>query len=180
MSSELDVAKEVVVQSGSFIDTLGLNWKLFIAQIVNFSVVVFVLWRWAYQPLVKLMDDRTRKIEQGLEDAKRAAHELTELEKMRGTTLREAKQEAQRIIEEATQHAEKMRGDLVLKARTDVEKVVHDAKLAIAREKEIMLNEARGHVAELVVAATEKILQEKIDSKKDRELVETTVNSLKH
>ncbi len=178
MSSELDLVKETVVHSTSFIDTLGLNWKLFIAQIVNFSVIVFVLWRWAYKPLVKLMDDRAQKIEQGLEDAKRAAYELTELEKMRGATLRDAKQEAQRIVEEATKHAEKTRSDLLLKARTDVEKVVHDAKLAIAQEKEIMIKEVKGHVAELVIAATSKVLEEKIDSKKDRELVEATVKNL--
>lgn len=183
MSAELETMQAVAehaAQSTSFIDTLGLNWKLFIAQLVNFSVIVLILWRSAYRPLVKLMDDRARKIEQGLEDAKRIAIELQELEKTRGATLRDARTEAVRIIEEATVAAEKTRSDMLLKARTDVEKVVTDAKAAIANEKTVMLQEVKVHVAEIVIAATSKILEEKIDSKKDKEFVEATVASLKH
>ncbi|MBI4276345.1 F0F1 ATP synthase subunit B [Candidatus Uhrbacteria bacterium] len=181
MSAELEtmqVVAEHAAQSTSFIDTLGLNWKLFIAQLVNFSVIVLILWRWVYRPLVSLLDARTEKIERSLADAKRIEQELQQLELTKNATLREARHESQRLIDEAAKKSAALREELLAQSRADAAKVLHDATATIAHEKEKMLTEVRTHVADLVVTATEKILQEKIDGKKDKEMVEATVKHL--
>lgn len=181
MSAELETMQAVAghaAQSTSFIDTLGLNWKLFIAQLVNFSVIVFVLWRWMYRPLVQLMDKRTKKIEQSLEDAKRIERDLQQLDATKNATLREARQESQRVIDEATKKGEAFRQELLAHARADADKVLSETKITLAHEKEKTLTEIKAHVADLVVAATEKILGEKLDGKKDKELVEAVVRQV--
>ena len=171
------VTKEAVEQA-NFIATLGINWKLFLAQFVNFSVIAFVLWKWAWKPLVKLMDERSAKIEKSLEDAKRIEEELKKAHDRREQILLEAKKEAKSILETATKNADALRAEMMAKARSETEKIVADAKLAIAHEKEQMLTDIKVHVADLVIMTTEKVLQEKIDGKKDRELVETSVRRI--
>ncbi len=174
---EPEVAKEVVEQA-NFITTLGLDWKLFLAQIVNFSVIAFVLWKWAWKPLVKLLDERSEKIAKSLEDAKRIEEELRKTHERREQILLEAKKEAQSILEIATKNVDALRAEMTAKARSETEKIVADAKLAIAHEKEKMLTEVKTYVADLVILASEKVLQEKIDSKKDKELVEAAIKQL--
>lgn len=174
---EPQVAKEVVEQA-NFISTLGINGKLFVAQLVNFSVIAFVLWKWAWKPLVKLLDERSEKIAKSLEDAKRIEEELKKTHERREQILLEAKKEAKSIMETATKNADALRAEMTAKARSETEKIVADAKLAIAHEKEQMLQEVKGYVADLVVLTAEKVLREKIDSKKDKELVEATIKQL--
>lgn len=177
MSLEAEVTKEVVEQA-NFISTLGLNGKLFVAQLVNFSVIAFVLWKWAWKPLVKLMDERSARIEKSLDDAKRIEEELKKTHERREQILLESKKEAKSILETATKNTETLRAEMVGKARSETEKIVADAKLAIAHEKEKMLTEVKAHVADLVIMASERVLREKIDSKKDKELIEVTVKQL--
>ena len=177
MSLEAEVVKEVM-EEASFITTLGLDWKLFLAQIVNFSVIAFVLWKWAWKPLVKLLDERSAKIAKSLEDAKRIEEELRKTHERREQILLESKKEAKNILEIATKNADALRAEMTTKARSETEKIVADAKLAITQEKERMLQEVKGYVADLVVLTAEKVLREKIDSKKDKELVEAAVKQL--
>ena len=174
---ESEVAKEVVEQA-NFITTLGLDWKLFLAQIVNFSVIAFVLWKWAWKPLVKLLDERSEKIAKSLEDAKRIEEELRKTHERREQILLESKKEAKSILEIATKNADALRAEMTAKARSETEKIVADAKLAITQEKERMLQEVKRYVADLVVLTAEKVLREKIDSKKDKELVEAATKQL--
>lgn len=174
---EPEVAKEVIEQA-NFISTLGINGKLFVAQLVNFSVIAFVLWKWAWKPLAKLLDERSEKIAKSLEDAKRIEEELKKTHERREQILLEAKKEAKSIMETATKNVDALRAEMTAKARSETEKIVADAKLAIAHEKEQMLTEVKAHVADLVVLVSEKVLQEKIDSKKDKELVEAAVRQV--
>lgn len=169
---------EIATGTPAFIGTLGLNWKLFLAQLVNFSVVVFVLWKWAYKPLVKLMDERSAKIEKSLEDARRIEREMKAMEETRAATLLQTKKEAQKILADTQSAAERERVALVAKTKEETEKILANAKLTIAREKEQMFTEAKAHLGELVVTAAEKILREKIDTKKDKELVEAAIKGL--
>jgi F-type H+-transporting ATPase subunit b len=77
---------------------LGIDWKLLVAQVVNFAVVLLVLKRFAYQPMLKLLDERTAKIEKGLADAENAGKKLSEIEIQEKAILMEARTEAKRIL----------------------------------------------------------------------------------
>ncbi len=160
-----------VAQSTGVLSSLGIDWKLFIAQLVNVSVVVFVMWRWVYRPLMKVLDERTRKIEKGLQDAQEAAASRQAAGEERQKIVIEARQKAKDIGEEAAAAASAERDAAVRKAREDVEKLVAQGKEQLKDEKARMIEEVRAEVGELVALAVEKIAAERLDPKKDEALI---------
>ena len=105
-------AAQVAHAEESVLGALGVNWKLFIAQLINFSVVLFVMWKWVYTPLIKIIDARTAKIDKGLNDAHAAAAAKSGAEKASEEAIVAARNEAQRILEEAQKAAEAQRSEL--------------------------------------------------------------------
>ncbi|MEK9152659.1 MAG: F0F1 ATP synthase subunit B [Patescibacteria group bacterium] len=158
-------------ESTGALGSLGINLKLFLAQLVNFGVVLFVMWKWVYTPLLKVMDERTAKIEKGLKAAEAGEAVRAEAEAERLKLVSEARSQAKTIIEAAEASAATRRDEMVRKAKTEVEKVVEAGKEAIRTEKEKMVLEVKAEVVELVALAAEKVLGEVVDSDKDRKLV---------
>ncbi|MBU1915556.1 F0F1 ATP synthase subunit B [Patescibacteria group bacterium] len=167
------------VQQAGIAATLGLNYKLFLAQLINFGVVLFVIWRWVYKPLVKILDERSKKIEQGLKDAdaSKLMRETAEEEKTKMVTA--ARLKAKEIIETAETETKKRREQIIAEAKSEVEQVVTEGKQRLRDEQTAMIDEARQKVAEVVVAATERVLQEKMNDKKDAELIKSALEGLK-
>lgn len=157
---------------------LGLNLKLFIAQLVNFGLVVLVMWKWVYAPLLKVMDERTNKIEQGLKDAEAAAATRSAADEERGKTTMAARVEAKRIIEEAAAAAEEERRDAVDRARSEVERIVSQGKERLATEKDALMAGIRAEAGELVAAAAERVLRKKLDDAGDAKLVRDAIKDI--
>ncbi len=151
---------------------LGIDWKLLIAQIINFLVLLFVLYKFAYGPVLAMLDKRTKKIEQGLKDADEAHKKLAESEEKQKEILRKARTEAKDIVEKAHLQAEKSKSEIAGEAKKQSDKIIANAKDQIEQEKNKMITEVKSEIGSLVVAATEKIIGEKIDEKKDKELIE--------
>jgi F-type H+-transporting ATPase subunit b len=155
---------------------LGINWKLLVAQIVNFLILLFVLYRFAYKPVLKLLNDRTKKIEKGLKDTELAHRKLQEITQKEKEMLSKARIEAQEILKKTEDMAKKSKDEMAQEAKAQAEKIIADAKSNIESEKTKMLREVKAEVAELVVMATEKVIGEKIDEKKDKELIDKLVH----
>jgi F-type H+-transporting ATPase subunit b len=151
---------------------LGIDWKLLIAQVVNFLVLLFVLWKFAYGPVLAMLDKRQKKIEKGLKDADEAHQKLAESEEKQKEILKKARTEAKEIIEKAHIQEEKSKSEMAAEAKAQAEKIIASAKDQIEQEKNKMLSEVKSEIGALVVSAAEKIIVEKIDEKKDKELVE--------
>lgn len=151
---------------------LGIDWKLLIAQIVNFLVLLFVLWKFAYGPIVAMLEKRQKKIESGLKDAEDAHKKLAESTEKEKEILKKARTEAKDIIEKAHAQAEKGKSEIAGEAKTQAEKILANAKTEIEQEKLKTIAEIKSEIGGLVVAATEKIVGEKIDEKKDKEIIE--------
>jgi F-type H+-transporting ATPase subunit b len=154
---------------------LGIDWKLLIAQIINFLVLLFILYKFAYRPLLAMLDKRTKKIEQGLKDAEVAHKKLEESEKKQTEILHKARVEAKDIVEKAREQAEKGRAEIVAESKVQSDKLIADARAQIEQEKQKTLSEIKSEIGGLVVAATEKIIEEKMDEKKDKELIEKSL-----
>lgn len=149
----------------------GIDWKLFIAQLVNFSIVLFVLWKWVFTPVTNALSARTERIENSLKDANRIEKEKKEFETWQAKSMSEARSEASKIVADAEVAAEKVRADLLNKARLEQEQIIADGKKHLLEEQEKLVNSAKIELAGIVVNATEKILKEKLDAKKDKQLI---------
>ena len=155
---------------------LGIDWKLLIAQIVNFLVLLFVLWKFAYGPIIAMLEKRQKKIEKGLKDAEDAHKKLEESADMQKEIFKYARIEAKDIVEKAHMQAEKSKSEIAVEAKLQSEKIITDAKAQIEQEKQKTIVEIKSEIGGLVAAATEKIVGEKMDSEKDKKLIEESLN----
>ncbi len=154
---------------------LGINWKLLAAQLINFAILFYVLRRFAYQPIVKMLNERSQKIEKGLRDADESRKKLAEIMEKEKEVLKEARAEARVIVAKAEEQAKKSREEIAAEARRQAENILENAKKKIAEEKNKMMAEAKEEIAELVVSAAEKIIGEKLDAGKDAELIQKSL-----
>jgi F-type H+-transporting ATPase subunit b len=153
------------------ISTFHIDWKLIIAQLVNFAIVLFVLKKFAYGPVLKLMNERTEKIEKGLKDAESSHKKLAEIAEKEKEVLIEAKKAAQEIVASAEAVAIKNKEEIISQTKVQSEKILADAEKKIELEKNQMMQEVKGQIAELVILAAGKVIGEKIDGEKDKNLI---------
>ncbi|MFO7806856.1 MAG: F0F1 ATP synthase subunit B [Candidatus Moraniibacteriota bacterium] len=162
----------------AIIESFHLDLKILIAQLINFSVVLIVLYKFAYKPLLKKMNERTEVIQKGLEDAKKSQEQLSEAEKVKEQKIIEARKEAKEILEEARQRAEDNKREITEKSKEEGQKIIEEAREQINKEKEKMLKEVKSRLGELTVLAVEKVLSEKIKEDGDKKLVEKAVKEI--
>ena len=157
----------------------GLSWKLFIAQLINFGIVVFVLWKWVFTPVTNALQKRTEKIEKSLQDATNIDNEKQKLEESKKEIMAEARKEAAGIVTLAKDEAEKVKAGILQDAKGEQVKIIEQTKKHLEQETAKAIQSVKQEVAGLVVTATEKILKEKLDDKKDKELIEESLKSIK-
>ncbi len=162
---------------GELLSSLGLNVKLFIPQVINFCIVLFVLYRFAYKPVLKMLDERTEKIESGLAAAEKSQKKLEDIVQKEKEIILEAKKQAKEIIEKAQVHAQVQREELISVAREESYKMTSKAEKSIEDQKNKMVNEAKGEIAELVSIAVERIIDEKMDQKIDARIISDVINT---
>jgi F-type H+-transporting ATPase subunit b len=165
----VEEAKTVAEAAGP-LARLGVDWRLLVAQLVNFGLVLFVMWKWVYRPLLKVMEERSGRIERGLKDAADAAEAKQTAAAEKEAVVTVARQEAKRIIEEADGTAKEVRETHVRKTREEMEAVVAQGKARLAADRAAMVSAAKTELADLVVAATGKVLSQKMDGRTDAAL----------
>lgn len=169
---------KAVAESAGALGALGIDLKLFLAQLLNFGVVFFVMWKWVYVPLLKTLDARATKIEQGLKDAAAAGGAKAAAEHERDKAIGAARQEAKRIIEEAAKLAETERVAAAQKTKAEVERIVTAGKERLVNEQAAMMADVRAQAAELVTLVAEKVLAEKMDSAADKKLIDAALKQI--
>lgn len=162
----------------NFIGTLGLNWKLFLAQLINFGIVILVLWKWVFRPVAGALEARRQKIEESVRKADEIERRLKAFEASRDEGFKKARTEAEEIMKTAIGAAESTKAEILAQARAQAEKILVDAKANIEQEKLKMFAELREEVANLTVMATEKILREKLNDQRDRKLVQEVLTRI--
>jgi len=174
-------ATEATTSSGSssVLGTLGVNWKLFLAQLVNFAVVLFIFWRWIVKPLGTTLTKRQERIEAGLKNADYMEKEKQRFEEWKQSEMKKVRGEADNILRTTTDTANKIKQETIVEAQHQANKILDQSKASIESEKVQMMKEAKQELATLVVAASEKILRAKIDPKKDQELIHESMKGIK-
>lgn len=151
------------------------NVKLLTAQAVNFSIVFLVLYFFVFQPLSKVMQDRTIKIAKSLEDAKKIEERLVTTEEDCRQEITGAKKEAVKILEEAKKQGESNRQKIVDKAKEEIGQVINQEKAKMEAEKMETVREIKKEMGNLIVFSVEKILEEKMTDEKDEEFIKKIV-----
>lgn len=143
-------------------------------QTVLFLLVLFVLARFAWKPILTALKERESTIEDALNSAKKAKEEMESLKAANENLLQEARVERDRIIREAQQAANQMINDAKDKASEEASKVMGSAKTALENEKRAAMAEIKGLAANLSIEIAEKLIKKELDNQKaQRELVDS-------
>ncbi|MDP2656688.1 MAG: F0F1 ATP synthase subunit B [bacterium] len=158
---------------------LGIDWKLLIAQMVNIVILLALLYKFLYKPVLKALDDRQKMVTDSVHKADEIATRLKVTEKEQHDLLAKAREQAQEIVAQARDVAKAQTEEAVTRTRAEVENVVRQAKVHIEAEKQKMLADASSQLADVVVVATKKIMGEVADEKMERLLAQKAVDALK-
>ncbi|GGZ23222.1 ATP synthase subunit b [Echinicola pacifica] len=153
---------------------------LIIWQIIGFGILLFILGKFAWKPILSALDERETAIEGALKAAENARNEMANLKAENEKLLQEARLERDQILKSATETSAK----LIEEARTEASKagakLIEDAKAVIETEKKAALAEVKNQVATLTLQVTEKLLRKNLeDDKAQKELVQEFVKDLK-
>ncbi|OQA04273.1 MAG: ATP synthase subunit b [bacterium ADurb.Bin400] len=157
------------------LESLGINGKLLLAQIINFVILLFLLKKFLYGPVINLLEERRNKIEQGLKNAEQAEQKLTQVNKDADEIRSKAYAEAKQIIDEAKAQATVEATRIIEKANHQAERIVKTAQEEAQLSKEKVFSEARGHISNLIILSLEKILGHQLDSNQKEKLTAKAV-----
>ena len=159
-------------------EKLGLDYKLIIAQVVNFVLLLVILQRLAYKPVLKMLKDRTDKIDKSLRQAKKIEEELKNTEETKLVEIKKAKEEAQEIIKEAYETSEKRTQESIERTKFKTQEIVEKAKQEIKTEKESSVQEAKKEIADISILIAKKIIGKNIDENKEKDLVDDVLKKV--
>lgn len=154
------------------IAALGISWSAFLFQLINFLVLLVVLRIFAYPSIVRVLEARKRKIDEQLKNAAELERTLALAETKAEKIIDASHKKAQGIIEDASARARGVVEEAVQKAHLEAENIVRLTETRLDQQIKEARQILKKETAALVVAATEKVLQEKITSKKDHSFID--------
>ena len=158
--------------------TFGVDWPHLGAQIISFCIVCILLQRFAYKPVLKMLEQRRQQIAEGLADTERIKAELTRTEAQRQEVMMRANAEATKLIEEARLAAARVQEQETKKAIAAAEQIIVKSREAAAQEQARMLVELKREVGRLVVQSTTALTGRVLSPEDQRRLAEETLGRL--
>ena len=139
---------------------------------INLILLLILMKIFLFKPIRKMMDERTRMVQEELDSAKKSREEAEELKAKYQDDIDAAKDEAQKIIEKANADAEIERSAIIKRSQEEAERIVSDAGKTIENERKRVLAQAQTQIADLAIEAASKIIGENVDDEKNRRLVD--------
>ncbi len=156
----------------------GVNWQLFISQCIAFLVVALALKKFAYGPVLKVLEDRKQKIAEGIENADKIKAELASTQDAKDQILSDANAKAQEMIDEARTAAEKVGEAKAQEAVKQAEEIIRKAREATEADRETMMAELKAEIGRLVVETTTKVSGKVLTSEDQQRLIDETNKEL--
>ena len=149
-----------------------------IAQIVNFLILVGILTKFAYKPLMQALEERQNKIAANIDSAEKARQEAEELKIGYQEQLSQARHQAQAIVEKAEKLAEEAKEAIMQEARVESARILKTAQEEVARERALALAQLKGEVVALSMAAATKIIEKNMDNETNANLIASFIEKI--
>jgi F-type H+-transporting ATPase subunit b len=157
---------------------LSIDATLLWATLVVFALFAWVLGKFAWGPLLKIVDEREKTIREQVDSAQQAAADAKDLLVQHQEMLKGAGREREEILQKAVKEAEQVRADLVTKARADADQVVSKAREQMQREKDQAVAELRAQVSDIAIEAASRIVKSSLTDEAQRKLVDDYIQEL--
>ena len=153
---------------------------LIIWQLIVFLLLFFLLSKLAWKPILNSLKERETSIQNALDTAEKARHEMSQLKSDNEKLLKEAREERDRILKEAREVSNRLRDDAQAEAKKSADRIIEDARAAINTEKQAALRDVKAQVAMFSLEIAEKLMKKNLESDKaQKELVESYVRDIK-
>lgn len=137
---------------------------------VIFLLLLFVLWKWAWPPMLKALEARENRIQEALDQAARDREEAQRLLDEQRRLLNDARNEAQEILAEGRRAAERLRSEMLEEAREEQQEIIERARVEIGRERDEALDALRREAVDLSIRAASRVLEKNLDAEENRRL----------
>ena len=146
--------------------------------VVTFVLLAWILGRFAWKPLLAVLEERERTVKASIEQAERARSEAEEAVRRNQEILAQARRETELIIEQGKREAESLRSEILAQARKEAQDLVEQGKKQVQYEQKQAIEQLRGQVADLAIRAAERLIARSLDDTKQRELLDDYVRGL--
>ena len=154
------------------ISALGINLPSLLAQLINFTLLLVLLTVLAYKPLLRVLDERKKRIQQGLEASEEAQRRLAQTEQEVTRELDKSRQEGQTLIAQAQQMSARIQEEGRQQARAESEQLLQRARSEIQMERDGAIADLRREFADLTIRAAERVIKRSLDRQAHRQLIE--------
>lgn len=161
--------------SGGLLGALGIDGRLFVTQLVAFLILLFILKKWVFPPIVRAIDKRQETIDATVREAAEARAALEKAESKASEVLAEAREEAEGVLARSQEEASKAIAESETKAKERANQIVADARTQLDADVKKARAALKKDAVQLVAAATEQIIAEKVDTAKDKALIERSL-----
>lgn len=152
-------------------EQLGIDGRWFLSQIVNFVILLLILQRFLYKPILNMLQQRQERIRESMEYADRVKREAERAQEDYEKKIEESRREAQAIIAQAMQQAERLREEILAKAQDEAREIKAKALEDVEYERKRVVAELRDQVADLAILAAGRVLGKALDEKTHRQVV---------
>ena len=161
--------------NGSLLDV---NPGLIIWTIVTFLILLFILKKVAWKPILSALDQREKDIKDSLEKAEKAKEDAQRILDENQANLAKAEEESKKIIEQSRSFAENLKEQLLKESKEQAKKLIEDAAVEIDRKKDSAFEELKDQVAKIAVTAAEKIMKQNLDADKNKRIVDSYLKDI--
>ena len=150
---------------------LGINLPILLAQIINFAILFGLLYLVAYRPIMRMFDERSKKIKESMEQTEFIKEQAARAEEEAEKRIEAAAKEGQEMVGRAVRTGEEIRQGTQQQARREAEALIARARVEIQRERDEAIDELRKEFADLTILAAEKVIDRSLDKKAHRQLI---------
>lgn len=151
---------------------LGISWQGLLGQIINFVLLLVLLYFIGYRPIRKMLDERSKKIKEGIDQAELAKEAAARAEEEVQRRLDEARKDGQLILAQAAEMGERLKAEAREEARREAEALIIRARAEIGMERDEAIDKLRQEFADLAILAAEKVINETLDKERHRRLIQ--------
>lgn len=155
---------------------LGINVWTLAAQIVNFLILLLLLYFFAYKPVLKMLDERSRKIKESMEEVQKVKEQSAQTEEEFKKKIEAAGKEGQEMIARAMRTGEEARQRAQAEAKQEAQSLVEKARAEIQLERNETIGELRQEFADLTVVAAEKVIGKSLDKEAHRQIIDQVLD----
>jgi F-type H+-transporting ATPase subunit b len=160
------------------VEKLGINWGLLIAQIFNVVLLVWLLGQFLYKPILNMLSERTRRVQESLKEADQVKQQLANARRDYDAELAKARKEGAALVAQAQERAKAQEAEILAQARREAERLRDEARIQAGQERDQLLREAKGQIAELVTLTASRVLGAELQAKGHDTLIAESLSAL--